>query len=637
MLSRNDGRHVPSRLAILAIVLTLPALAVGFAQDDYFLLGVFKGYPGLEGLQQEVWNGFTFSEGDPVRNRLRMERGIMPWWSVGNWKMDFWRPVASMTHWVDYKIFGETAWPMHVHSLLLYGLLVFFVARLYRRFETPVWIAGLAGLMFAVDSAHGIPAGWISNRNALLSALFGVLAMLNHDTWRRGKDGRGSPGPWYPHGLWALVWLGLALFSAEAAVALGGYFFAYALFIDPRTQGLQPLSEPRSFLSSLKALVPTFGLLLPYLGVVILWRLVYTGNGHGVSGSFMYVDPLNDFEVFLNLLVDHFPILMLGLFGAPDSTIWALLPHGWQLLNLGLAIVFLSLVAWGIWPMLRKSNIACFWFVASIIAVLPACATLPTDRNLMYPSIGAMALMAMYVGGVVDGQHWTRGSRLRISGGKALANLLIIIHIVGSAVMLTVSSFVIAFMDRGFQYANTGVPMDGVEVGDRIIAINTPLDLLGASLPLLRASTEEPVPTSWWWLSAGSRPVDVERIDTRTIVLRPEAGFLNRPWSQIFRRPSADPMAAGDRIQLSEMTVEVLSVTEDGRPKEAKFTFTKRLEHPSLHWVTWSGGTYVPFPLPPPGETRRVPGLDPLYIVRLTLGLEDDGAPALEYARTPGD
>ncbi len=37
------------------------------------------------------------------------------------------------------------------------------------------WVAGLAGLLFALDDAHGLPAGWIANRNALIAGFFGVL------------------------------------------------------------------------------------------------------------------------------------------------------------------------------------------------------------------------------------------------------------------------------------------------------------------------------------------------------------------------------------------------------------------------------------------------------------------------------
>jgi hypothetical protein len=35
-------------------------------------------------------------------------------------------------------------------------------------------VAGMAALLFAVEDAHSMVAGWIANRNALLCLVFGV-------------------------------------------------------------------------------------------------------------------------------------------------------------------------------------------------------------------------------------------------------------------------------------------------------------------------------------------------------------------------------------------------------------------------------------------------------------------------------
>ena len=130
------------------------------------------------------------------------------------------------------------------------------------------------------------------------------------------------------------------------------------------------------------------------------------------------------------------------------------------------------------------------------------------------------------------------------------------------------------------------------------------------------------VPERWWWLSAGNRPVQVERISEKTIALRPEAGFLQRPWSQIFRRPETDPMPQGHRVRLSGMEALVIQSDSKGRPQEVHFTFDVPLEDPSLKWLAWSEGTYVPFTPPPLGTTITVEGLDPMNLLRLALGME---------------
>ena len=113
---------------------------------------------------------------------------------------------------------------MHLESVVLYGVLVLVLARLYRRFFTAP-VAMLATLLFALDETHAFPVGWLANRNALFATIFGVLAIHAHDRWRR--DG------WR-----AGAWLGplafaAALLSAEFGLCALGYLVAYAWFLDP--------------------------------------------------------------------------------------------------------------------------------------------------------------------------------------------------------------------------------------------------------------------------------------------------------------------------------------------------------------------------------------------------------------------
>jgi hypothetical protein len=50
------------------------------------------------------------------------------------------------------------------------------------------------------------------------------------------------------------------------------------------------------------------------------------------------------------------------------------------------------------------------------------------------------------------------------------------------------------------------------------------------------------------------------------------------------------------------MTVEIMELTGDGRPAEAAFTFTVPLEDPSLRWLQYKNGSFVPFTPPAIGE-----------------------------------
>jgi hypothetical protein len=165
-------------LPLLGALLAFPSLFMGFAQDDHFFLVLFKGKPGLTELPMAELATFSFGTGEAAANQPLFDRGILPWWTVPSWQVSFWRPLASLGHWLDYQLFGETAWPMHLHSLLAYALCIAVALQLYRRFIAVPWIAGLAAFLFAVDACHGIPVGWISNRNAIYSTGFALLALL---------------------------------------------------------------------------------------------------------------------------------------------------------------------------------------------------------------------------------------------------------------------------------------------------------------------------------------------------------------------------------------------------------------------------------------------------------------------------
>jgi len=74
---------------------------------------------------------------------------------------------------------------MHLQSLLWFAGAVVAAAVFYRRLLLPVWVAGLAALLFAIDDAHGMPAVWLANRNASIGVFFGLVALIAHDGWRR--------------------------------------------------------------------------------------------------------------------------------------------------------------------------------------------------------------------------------------------------------------------------------------------------------------------------------------------------------------------------------------------------------------------------------------------------------------------
>ncbi|MCH8006527.1 MAG: hypothetical protein IH888_09895 [Planctomycetes bacterium] len=175
-------RYLPVVLAILASLLTVPSLWAGLSNDDLMHRQLLLD--SATTLTTALRELFTFIEPDTTVQF--MDQGVLPWWTLDEARISFFRPVTALTHWLDYQLWPDSFVLMHAQSVVWYGGVGALVALFYRRFFGPVWVAGLAALLFVVDDSHVTPVTWLANRNALLAVFFGLLALLAHDRWRRG-------------------------------------------------------------------------------------------------------------------------------------------------------------------------------------------------------------------------------------------------------------------------------------------------------------------------------------------------------------------------------------------------------------------------------------------------------------------
>jgi hypothetical protein len=109
--------------------------------------------------------------------------------------------------------------------------------------------------------------------------------------------------------------------------------------------------------------------------------------------------------------------------------------------------------------------------------------------------------------------------------------------------------------------------------------------------------------------------MEITCTDARTLVLRPERGYLVSPLDTIYR-DSTRPMALGQRVVLPDVTITVTELTPDGRPAAVTCRFREPLEHPSLRWLCWRGDRYRPFIPPAVGATLRLPAPRLLPLLR---------------------
>ena len=104
------------------------------------------------------------------------------------------RPLSALTHWVDYQLWPNVAWMHHTHSFIWLTITLWAFKRLLITVQTPTTDMAFAILLFAVEDAHALAAGWIANRSILLCACFALLSPTAHIRWRKGES-HGFYGP----------------------------------------------------------------------------------------------------------------------------------------------------------------------------------------------------------------------------------------------------------------------------------------------------------------------------------------------------------------------------------------------------------------------------------------------------------
>jgi hypothetical protein len=578
------SRFVPGLVALLAIALALPALHAGWILDDYYHRSVLLEISPFRELFGPPADMFRFFRGNPDRTARVMDFGFFPWWTYKGLKAEFLQWLTVQTQRLDYWLWPNWAAAMHAHSLLWFAGLVILAACFYRRVITPPWVAGLAAFLFAIDSAHGTPAGWLANRNSLVAGCFGLLTLIFHDQYRR--DGRRVGG------VLALLALATALLAKEEGIATCAYLLAYGIFLDPAGRWRGRLA------------------LVPSLGIVILWRALRAAGGYGVWDIGLYVDPLSNPLRFGAAVVERLPILLLGQLGLPPSDLAMLLSPTAKSILWASALVFLAAFFLVMAPLLRNNRSARFWAAGMLLSAIPVCATFPMDRLLTFVGIGAFGLIAQFLHTFLDpAQRWTVRARYRVLA-VAMASFLVAVHAVFAPIVLPFRAGnplgPKALMDR----LEVRVPLRPSVQEQSVVIVNAPSAPHACYLPLQRGVSGLPVPRYTRVLASGIPSVRIRRPSKNVLIIRPEKGYLDWVVDRLFR-DGQHPLTLGEKVELTGMTVEITALTQDGRPAEAAFQFAVPLEDASLLWLCYRGKAFEPFTPPAVGDSveLRIGGL----------------------------
>jgi hypothetical protein len=576
----------------LAALLTAPSLGGGLVLDDHVLAYGASGGSEVPGLHLSPLSLFRFTTGRTEDNHALMDQGVLlPWWSDPHHLNAFFRPLSSFSHVLDFRLAPDAPWLMHVHSILWLVALVLGVAHIYGRIDPApdgapshamTRAAALAVLLFAIDDAHGMTVAWLANRNALIAATLALPALGAHHRYLTQDFPAGRVlGP---------LCFALGLLAGETAVAVLGYVIAHALVLDRA-----PLWRRAAHL-------------LPYIAVLLAWRLAFAQLGLGSQGSGAYHDPLGEPAGYALALAQHLPVLLGSQLGAPVADLWFWGEPSLQVALLVVAGLGALLVLGLAHVLLLADRVARFWMIGMVLSSCAVAASVPGERLLLVPSIGGAALLAKLMLALYDRLRSDQGPLPR--GVAALALLgLTIIHGPASLVGLPLRASAMKVLGDAVQRG--GQRFDGSESAPQaVIVLAAPFDVMVSYQQLRFIAAGVPHPKHINWLATASSDVKVTRLDERTLRIEPERGFLYSAPEQHYRGDTRS-LPEGSRVELTTFTATVIATLPDGRPKTVDFRFDQGLDdRTKLQLVSFENGRLETTRAPQVGATRVIPKAD---------------------------
>jgi len=548
--------------ALLAVVLSLPALFADFYCDDQVMVLRLEGtmptpVPG-------PFHLYTFATGNAGERQLLVNDLGLPWWTVDGLRLSFFRPLSSALFALDHALAGRNPLPYHLHSMAWYVVAVLTAGMLLRRL-LPEREAALAAILFAMAPAHWMLAAWPSARHVAVSGVLAIAAVALH---LRGRT------------LAAMACAALGLAAGETALGAFAYVVAYE-FIGRRTSTGERLRS-----------------LAPWGALFVAYAAMYKGLGFGARESGAYVDPIGQLGTYLAHLPARLAVYAeAALVGAP-SELTSLAPRATPVLAaVGvvaaavLALLFRRAVR-SLEPEVRRT--LAWLLTGAVLAVLPGAAGIPGDRILFLPNLGIVSALAIVL--------LRAGAGLPARAGVAVFGVL---HVLVAPVLFVFGAQQLASSSHAARAvaARAEIPVgEGASVVG--IGLSDPLVGMYVAGALLLAHPES-LPRPVHLLTMSPYEHRVKRLDAKTLEIAVVGGtVLDHALEFVVRAPDR-PLHAGDLVPLGAWIVRVLEDT-DGRPTRFSVTFDRPLDDPALAFIVWRDGGLRAFSPPPVGQEVTV-------------------------------
>lgn len=560
--------------ALIGMLLVLPTVTMGLMGDDYLHWSLLTGRDVLA-QPGSPFGLFTFANGDAQINQTLRDSGKLVWWAADNLRISFWRPLAEWSQYLDYQLWPHSPALMHAHNLLLYGLMILLLGRLFSQLSPQPRQAHLATLLFAGNMLHVFAVAWIASRNQMLAGILLVLTLLAYHRWRQ-------QGPAL-FGWLAAACLAMGLLSAEAGVQIAGYLVAYAVFMEPAT------TRWRQRLIAL----------LPFLLLVLAWKAMHSHLGYGSVGSPGYVDPSANPVRFLGVLILRLPVLMAAQWWGASSMMFEQLDHTTQQIYAAVAaLALLGLLGLIHHLGVLRHALARFYLAGALLSLVPACAGYPFDRLTINADVGVSGLLAMTLQAFwAQRRAWTGWSMAWL---KAPLYVLAAVHVVVFPIGKLASAWAMAPLNRaGEDLTALALPDAPTGLTQHYLLLNAPSGEAVYYFPLTRQYHGRSNPTSMLALGPNNQAMVLSRVDEHALRLDVPTGFR----STIARDMTLQPFHAGDEARIGDIRVQVERVTAAGLPQTVRYTFPQKLDTPTWRLFAWGQDGVQAVPMPAVGQS----------------------------------
>jgi hypothetical protein len=346
--------------------------------------------------------------------------------------------------------------------------------------------------------------------------------------------------------------------------------------------------------------------LVPHGAVLATWAVIYKLGNFGSHGSGFYVDPARDPLGFARSFFQRAAFLLMGQ--------WSPLPAEFSMANgPGTSAYFhlsvFSFVVAGMVvvlfiPLVLRDRVARFWGLGIVFSLAPIGAVGPENRLLGFVGLGSMALLAQMAQFVFASASEVPVSAVWRGFAWVATPLLLIIHLLAAPLLgiarLAYQNDTSSRMTR----AMASVPGDSKIASQDLVLINPPDHIyLVTAIWAVHMLEDLPMPRHLRALSSGGT-LEVTRVGPRSLQVRFPDGFFPTAFSR-FLRSQNEGFSPEQRFELPGLSVVVEALDAQGDPEQVRYEFPVPLEDPSLRWMSWHDGIYVPWTPPAVGNQQK--------------------------------